>query len=78
MPNGEKLGYGPAEEAKARFPLGRNIFAPAKEAEISTVALSWPRPGSSEAIPKEAYVTRVGNQGCAVVRHTQIRREIPR
>jgi indolepyruvate decarboxylase len=47
-------------------PLGCNIFYAAKEGEISTVAFNWPRPGSSKAVPKEAYITRVKDQGAGV------------
>jgi hypothetical protein len=50
-------------------PLGQKIFDAAnkvKEGEITTVNYNFPRPGSTQPIAKETYVTRVGNQGCGV------------
>jgi hypothetical protein len=50
-------------------PLGQKIFDAAnrvKEGEITTVNYNFPRPGSTDPVAKESYVTRVGNQGCGV------------
>jgi hypothetical protein len=50
-------------------PLGQKIFDAAnkvKEGEITTVNYNFPRPGSSDPIAKETYITRVGDQGCGV------------
>jgi hypothetical protein len=47
-------------------PFGQKIYDAAVEGKINTVSYNFPRPGSTEPVPKEAYVTRVGNQGCAV------------
>jgi hypothetical protein len=50
-------------------PLGQKIFDAAnkvKEGEITTVNYNFPRPGGSDPIAKETFITRVGNQGCGV------------
>ena len=48
-------------------PLGERIFKAIKPNEINTVAYNFPKPGTTEpAVPKESYVTQVGNQGCGV------------
>lgn len=47
-------------------PLGKEIYAAAEEGKISEVGYMWPRPGSTEPAHKEVYVTKVGDQVCAV------------
>lgn len=47
-------------------PLGKEIYAAAEEGKISEVSYMWPRPGSTEPAHKEVYVTKVGDQVCAV------------
>jgi hypothetical protein len=48
-------------------PLGERIFKTIKPNEINTVSYEFPKPGTTEpAVPKESYVTQVGNQGCGV------------
>ncbi|QLH40677.1 MAG: cache domain-containing protein [Defluviicoccus sp.] len=47
-------------------PFGKEIYAAAEEGKISEVGYMWPRPGSTEPAHKEAYVTKVGDQVCAV------------
>ena len=50
-------------------PLGQKIFDAAKganDSRIDTVNYNFPKPGSTNPVPKESYVTRVGNQGCGV------------
>lgn len=50
-------------------PVGARVYATAKsakEGEASTLDFMFPRPGTTEAIPKVAYITRVGNIGCGV------------
>jgi cytochrome c len=55
------------KDAKDGSPLGQKIFDAAKEGSFATVAYNFPKPPpSTEAVPKEAFVTRVGNQGCGV------------
>ena len=47
-------------------PVGARVYAAAKEGAVSTLDFNFPRPGTTEPVPKEAYITRVGNQGCGV------------
>ena len=47
-------------------PFGQKIYDAAKEGTIATVSYHFPKPGSTDPVAKEAYVTRVGNQGCGV------------
>jgi signal transduction histidine kinase len=51
---------------KAGKALGQEIYATAKEGAISEVSYMWPRPGSTEPVQKISYVTKVGDQVCAV------------
>lgn len=51
---------------KAGQPLGENIYATAKEGSIAGVSYMWPRPGSTEPARKFTFVTKVGDQVCAV------------
>jgi signal transduction histidine kinase len=46
--------------------LGEEIYAAAKEGEIAEVAYMFPRPGEEQPSAKVAYVTKVGDQVCAV------------
>lgn len=54
------------KDAKDGAPLGQKIFDSAKEGSVATVAYNFPKPGGTEPVPKEAFVTRVGNQSCGV------------
>jgi len=47
-------------------PVGQMVFDAAKEGTITTVDYNFPKPGSDEPVPKESFVTRVGNEGCGV------------
>ncbi|GAM10323.1 hypothetical protein OR1_02612 [Geobacter sp. OR-1] len=51
---------------KAGKPLGKEIYAAAKEGAIAEVSYMWPRPGTTEPVQKQSYVTKVGDQVCAV------------
>ncbi len=51
---------------KAGKPLGQEIYATAKEGTISEVSYMWPRPDSTEPVQKISFVTKVGDQVCAV------------
>jgi hypothetical protein len=42
------------------------VFAAAKDGTISTADYDFPKPGTTQPVPKESYVTRVGNEGCGV------------
>jgi signal transduction histidine kinase len=46
--------------------LGEEIYAKAKEGQIAEVAYMWPRPGTTDPVQKVSYVTKVGDQVCAV------------
>jgi cytochrome c len=47
-------------------PLGQKIYDAAKAGTITTISYNFPKPGGSDPVAKEAYITRVGNQGCGV------------
>lgn len=51
---------------KAGKPLGQDIYAAAKEGSIAEVSYMWPRPGTTEPVQKQSFVTKVGDQVCAV------------
>uniref|UniRef100_A0A831U2L2 Chemotaxis protein n=1 Tax=Geobacter metallireducens TaxID=28232 RepID=A0A831U2L2_GEOME len=51
---------------KAGKALGEEMYAVAKEGTISEVSYMWPRPGSTDPVPKVSFVTKVGDQVCAV------------
>lgn len=51
---------------KAGKPLGQDIYAAAKEGGIAEVSYMWPRPGTTEPVQKQSFVTKVGDQVCAV------------
>jgi len=47
-------------------PMGQNIFDTAKEGSILTVDYKFPKPGTTEPLSKQSFVTKVGGQGCGV------------
>ena len=47
-------------------PLGQQIFDGVKEGSISTVDYNFPKPGTDTPVPKESFITKVGDQGCGV------------
>jgi len=50
-------------------PLGQRIFDTINQSSggsVLTVDYSFPKPGTTEPVPKQSFVTKVGNQGCAV------------
>jgi signal transduction histidine kinase len=47
-------------------PLGQKIFDAAKEGAINTVSYNFPKPNTTNPVPKESYVSRVGNEACGV------------
>jgi hypothetical protein len=51
---------------KAGRALGEEMYAVAKEGTISEVSYMWPRPGSTDPVPKVSFVTKVDDQVCAV------------
>jgi signal transduction histidine kinase len=55
-----------ALKEKDGSPLGEKVFNATKPGTISTVSYNFPKPGTTEPVAKESYVTQVGNQGCGV------------
>ena len=53
-------------EDKAGKKFGAEIMSTAKEGQIGEVDYMWPRPGNEQPVPKVSYVTKVGDQVCAV------------
>ena len=51
---------------KAGKPLGEEIYKAAQPGKISEVSYMWPRPGTTEPVQKVSFVTKVGDQVCAV------------
>jgi signal transduction histidine kinase len=49
--------------------LGQKIFDAIKNAPEGTVSMvdyKFPKPGTTEPLPKQSFVTRVANEGCGV------------
>jgi signal transduction histidine kinase len=51
---------------KAGNALGEELYKAAGEGKVSEVSYMWPRPGTTEPVQKVSYVTRIGDQVCAV------------
>jgi signal transduction histidine kinase len=51
---------------KAGKGLGAEMYTVATEGKISEVSYMWPRPGGTDPVQKVSYVTKVGDQVCAV------------
>lgn len=51
---------------KSGKPLGEDIYKSAQEGKITEVSYMWPRPGTTDPVQKVSFVTKVGNQVCAV------------
>jgi len=47
-------------------PVGQRIYDAVKEGTVTVIDFNFPRPGTTEPVPKESYITRVGNVGCGV------------
>ena len=49
-------------------PLGQKIFDTVKASSgtVGTVDYKFPKPGTTDPVPKQSYVTMVGNEGCGV------------
>lgn len=46
--------------------LGQEIYAVAKEGQVKAISYLWPRPGETAPVQKISFVTRIGDQTCAV------------
>jgi cytochrome c len=55
-----------ALKEKDGSPLGQKLYDAAKEGTITTVDYNYPKPGGAAPVPKEAYISRVGDEGCGV------------
>lgn len=51
---------------KAGKSLGEEMYKVAAEGKVAEVAYMWPRPGQTEPVQKVSFVTKVGDQVCAV------------
>jgi signal transduction histidine kinase len=51
---------------KAGKALGEEMYKVAKEGQVASVGYMWPRPGSTDPVQKVSFVTKVGDQVCAV------------
>ncbi len=51
---------------KAGKGLGAEMYKVAAEGKIAEVSYMWPRPGQTEPVQKVSFVTKVGDQVCAV------------
>jgi signal transduction histidine kinase len=51
---------------KTGKPLGEEIYKTAAEGQIAEVAYMWARPNTTDPVQKVSYVTKVGDQVCAV------------
>jgi signal transduction histidine kinase len=47
-------------------PLGQKVFDAVKEGQVVTVDYQFPRPGTTQAVPKQSFISKVGNTGCGV------------
>ena len=50
-------------------PLGQRIFDTVQGLQpgaVGTVDYNFPKPGTTEPVPKQSFVTKVGGQGCGV------------
>jgi signal transduction histidine kinase len=46
--------------------LGQRLFDAAKEGRVAAVDYNFPKPGTTEPVPKQSFVTLVGDNGCGV------------
>jgi signal transduction histidine kinase len=46
--------------------MGAEMLTVAAEGKVAEVSYMWPRPGNTEPVQKVSYVTKVGDQVCAV------------
>jgi signal transduction histidine kinase len=51
---------------KSSKAFGEEIYKTAEEGKVNEVAYMWPRPGANDPVQKSSYVTKVGDQVCAV------------
>lgn len=54
------------DKAEKPFALGEEVYKVAQEGKISEVTYMWLRPGEDKPVEKVVYVTKIGDQVCAV------------
>ena len=47
-------------------PLGQRLWEQTKEGAVNTVDYNFPKPGTTEPVPKQTLETRIGHQSCGV------------
>jgi len=45
---------------------GYDALKASPEGSVTTLDYDFPKPGTSEPVPKQSFITRVGDQGCGV------------
>lgn len=67
-PNAKLVGTADVRELKDKSGavFGDKIFAAGQAEQITTVDYMFPKPGGTEPVPKQAFVTKVKDQGCGV------------
>jgi len=55
---------------KAGKSFGEELYRVAQDGKVDQVQYMWPRPGSNDPIRKVAFVTKIGDQICAVGYYT--------
>lgn len=51
---------------KAGTAMGAEMYKVAAEGSLKEVSYMWPRPGTTDPVQKVSYVTKIGDQVCAV------------
>lgn len=51
---------------KSGEPMGEKIYNAVKADTVATVDYMFPKPGGTDAVPKQSFVTKVKDQGCGV------------
>ena len=46
--------------------LGQRLYDSAKAGTVTSVNYNFPKPGTTEPVPKETFVTLIGDNGCGV------------
>jgi len=46
--------------------FGREMLAAARDGQVAKVTYVWPRPGGTDAVAKESYISKVGAYICGV------------
>jgi hypothetical protein len=68
-PNSATMGTDVRTMKAKDDPLGQRIFDTINKSsggDVLTVNYNFAKPGTTEPVPKESFVTKVGNEGCGV------------